>query len=99
MNTIRNSYATGSTTDRLVWKKRQQWAAIDRRHNFGIDVVIDKSAAGFTWWVDVLDRGIGQTHAEYSAQPPARSLVEAKRRAAEQVDTFIARLVHSRGGA
>ena len=83
----------------LNWTPRKQWAAIDRRDNFGIDVVIDKSAAGFTWWIDVLDRGLGQTHAEYSAQPPARSLVEAKRRAAQQVDALIDRLTRARGGA
>lgn len=83
----------------LTWKPRKQWVTDDRRDNFGIDVAITKSKAGFTWWIDVLDRGIGQSHADYSAQPPARSLVEAKRRAAQQVDAMIERLARARGGA
>ena len=83
----------------LLWTKRQQWTASTRRNFHAIDLVITKSDAGFTWWIDVLDRGIGQTHEEYSPQPAARSLTEAKRRATEQADALVERLIKARGGA
>ena len=82
----------------LVWVPRKQWAVHARRGIFGIDVAITKSEAGFTWWIDVLDRGVGQSLVDFSAQPPARSLAEAKRRASEQVDALIERLTRARGG-
>ena len=84
----------------LEWKKRQQWTGQVRSAGITIDIVITRFEGDSTygWWLDAFDRTRMVSFEEHSGEP-ARSLVEAKRRAAQQVDTFIARLIHNRGGA
>lgn len=84
----------------LEWLPRKQWTTGFSRDGWSIDITITKSPFGdgtWTWWVDA--SGFNMGHEEYSTQPEARSLTEAKRRAVAQGEALLERLQKARGAA
>ncbi len=83
----------------LVWKPRRQWVCLTQRDGIAVDITITKlDATEFTWGLIAKPAiPFGPSSAEY-ALSIARSLTEAKRRARDQADALVTRLVRARGG-
>ena len=84
----------------LIWSHRRQWVTHLGHSGLDIEITITRFAAEsqWYWYVDGFDRSRLATLSEFS-KSAASSLTEAKRRAAQQADALLVRMVAARGGA
>lgn len=88
----------------VLFKARRQWVALVQHDGLAADITITRhdwtaTSRDFGWWVEVSNPVDGMTLRSECHATVARSLLEAKRRAAQHAKELIARVIAARGGA